>query len=145
MSLQLVCPNEPSALPQLSNAATPITHDLVIKSNANTASNAVLKSQSRQDVEMAAIKSDTDQNRQDNTHAKDSVPNDENAPIKKKTCVKCKQEKTTLEFHKYSRSSDGLHSYCKDCNRAQALAHIKAEKARKALARAARKIATSKP
>ncbi len=104
-----------------------------------------MKSQSRQDVEMAAIKSDTDQNRQDNTHAKDSVSNDESAPIKKKTCVKCKQEKTTLEFHKNSRSSDGLHSYCKDCNRAQALAHIKAEKARKALARAARKMAATKP
>jgi len=44
-----------------------------------------------------------------------------------------------LDFHKNSRSSDGLHSYCKECNRAQALAHIRAEKARKALLRAARK------
>lgn len=59
-----------------------------------------------------------------------------------KVCVKCKQEKSVLEFHKNSRSSDGLHSYCKECNKAQALAHIRAEKARKALLRAAKKVAT---
>ncbi|WP_291995117.1 hypothetical protein [Candidatus Accumulibacter sp. ACC003] len=58
-----------------------------------------------------------------------------------KTCVKCKQEKSVVDFHKNSRSTDGLHSYCKECNRAQALAHIKAEKARKALLRAAKKAA----
>ncbi|MCM8610648.1 hypothetical protein [Accumulibacter sp.] len=46
-----------------------------------------------------------------------------------------------LDFHKNARSSDGLHSYCKECNKAQALAHIRAEKARKALLRAARKAA----
>ena len=56
-----------------------------------------------------------------------------------KICVKCKQEKSVLEFHRNSRSTDGLHSYCKECNKAQALAHIKAEKARRALLRAARK------
>ncbi len=60
-----------------------------------------------------------------------------------KVCVKCKQEKPLLEFHKNSRSADGLHSYCKECNRAQALAHIKAEKARKALLRAAKKAASN--
>ena len=64
-------------------------------------------------------------------------------PMNTKVCVKCKQEKPLLEFHKNSRSSDGLHSYCKECNRAQALAHIKAEKARKALLRAAKKAAAS--
>ncbi|MCM8596202.1 hypothetical protein [Accumulibacter sp.] len=58
-----------------------------------------------------------------------------------KVCVKCKQEKSVLDFHKNSRSADGLHSYCKECNKAQALAHIRAEKARKALLRAARKAA----
>ncbi len=60
-----------------------------------------------------------------------------------KVCVKCRQEKPVEEFHRNSRSADGLHSYCKECNRAQALAHIRAEKARKALLRAARKAATS--
>lgn len=65
------------------------------------------------------------------------------APVKTKVCVKCHQEKTLLEFHKNSRSADGLHSYCKDCNRAQALAHIRAEKARKALLRAAKKAAAN--
>lgn len=64
-------------------------------------------------------------------------------PMDTKICVKCKQEKSVLDFHKNSRSSDGLHSYCKECNKAQALAHIRAEKARKALLRAARKAATT--
>lgn len=64
-------------------------------------------------------------------------------PMATKVCVKCKQEKSLLEFHKNSRSTDGLHSYCKECNRAQALAHIKAEKARKALLRAAKKAASN--
>ncbi|MEF8699718.1 MAG: hypothetical protein V5B36_11750 [Candidatus Accumulibacter sp. UW25] len=56
-----------------------------------------------------------------------------------KICVKCKEEKSLDDFHKNSRSSDGLHSYCKECNKAQALAHIKAEKARRAALREARK------
>jgi len=64
-------------------------------------------------------------------------------PMKTKICVKCKQEKSVLDFHKNARSSDGLHSYCKECNKAQALAHIRAEKARKALLRAAKKAAES--
>ena len=63
-------------------------------------------------------------------------------PMDTKICVKCKQEKSVLDFHKNARSSDGLHSYCKECNKAQALAHIRAEKARKALLRAAKKVAT---
>ena len=58
-----------------------------------------------------------------------------------KICVKCKQEKSMLEFNKNSRSADCRHSYCKECNKAQALAHIRAEKARKALLRAAKKAA----
>ncbi len=64
-------------------------------------------------------------------------------PMNTKICVKCKEEKSVLEFHKNSRSADGLHSYCKECNKAQALAHIRAEKARKALLRAARKAAST--
>jgi hypothetical protein len=56
-----------------------------------------------------------------------------------KICVKCKEVKSLDDFHKNSRSSDGLHSYCKECNKAQALAHIKAEKLRRAELREARK------
>lgn len=34
-----------------------------------------------------------------------------------KTCVKCGQVKSSLEFRKMRGSSDGLTSWCKDCNR----------------------------
>lgn len=34
-----------------------------------------------------------------------------------KTCTKCNIEKPTSEFNKLSRSSDGLHSRCKECCR----------------------------
>ena len=37
-----------------------------------------------------------------------------------KTCSKCKQTKQLTEFHKRSRSSDGLQSKCKVCNKARA-------------------------
>jgi hypothetical protein len=53
--------------------------------------------------------------------------------MKTKICVRCKEVKPISEFHKNSRSSDGLHSYCKDCNKAKALAHIQAEKDRKSM------------
>lgn len=52
-------------------------------------------------------------------------------PMKTKVCARCKEAKPISEFHKNSRNSDGLHSYCKDCNKAKAIAHIKAEKDRK--------------
>lgn len=32
-----------------------------------------------------------------------------------KNCSKCKTDKPASEFHKNSRRSDGLQSYCKDC------------------------------
>ena len=76
-------------------------------------------------------------------HGPRNLPPNPVIPMTTKVCVKCKQEKPLLEFHKNSRSSDGLHSYCKECNRAQALAHIRAEKARKALLRAAKKAAAA--
>lgn len=34
-----------------------------------------------------------------------------------KTCTKCKLELDETEFHKNSRSKDGLRSYCKECNK----------------------------
>ena len=71
----------------------------------------------------------------------DLVMEPSTGPMKTKICVKCKQEKSVADFHRNARSSDGLHSYCKECNKAQALAHIRAEKARKALLRAAKKAA----
>jgi len=74
-------------------------------------------------------------------HPLPNVSSDPAISMNTKVCVKCKQEKPVIEFHKNSRSTDGLHSYCKECNRAQALAHIKAEKARRALLRAAKKAA----
>ncbi len=144
MSLQLVFPNEHSTLPQLSNTAAQIVHGLAVKSNANLLPDPGATEQTTPDVHLAAAQPENDQNRPSNTHSQDLPPTSGTIPVKLKTCVKCKQEKTTMEFHKNSRSSDGLHSYCKDCNRAQALAHIKAEKARKALARAAKKLAANK-
>lgn len=32
-----------------------------------------------------------------------------------KTCIKCKEEKPTSEFHKKKRTSDGLQNMCKQC------------------------------
>lgn len=32
-----------------------------------------------------------------------------------KVCIKCAQKKQESEFHKNSRTNDGLHSYCKEC------------------------------
>ena len=48
-----------------------------------------------------------------------------------KVCAMCKEVKPSSEFHKNARNSDGLHSYCKVCNKAKALAHIKAKQGRK--------------
>jgi len=32
-----------------------------------------------------------------------------------KICCRCKEEKDNLKFHKKKTSTDGLHSFCKDC------------------------------
>ena len=64
--------------------------------------------------------------------------------IKTKVCTWCKEAKAVSEFHLNSRSQDGLHSYCKDCNSAKALAHIKAEKLRKQQKREAAKLQAAK-
>ncbi|HPP46550.1 MAG TPA: hypothetical protein PLF25_03475 [Accumulibacter sp.] len=143
MSFQLVCPNEISTLPQMVNAAAQIAHGLAVKSNTPDISDPGLPAATKQGVELTATQSGVEQNRPSDVQQQNFSLKEE-VKVKMKTCVKCKQVKSTLEFHKNSRSSDGLHSYCKDCNRAQALAHIKAEKARKALARAARKLAAEK-
>lgn len=37
-----------------------------------------------------------------------------------KQCVRCKMEKPTFAFHRSSKNSDGLQSYCKDCQKAAA-------------------------
>ena len=59
--------------------------------------------------------------------------------MKMKTCVKCKKKKSLSEFHKNSRSKDGLHSYCKDCNKKAAAKFLKTGKGKVALKRAIRK------
>jgi len=35
----------------------------------------------------------------------------------KKICSKCHNEKPTIEFSNYKRSKDGLHAYCRQCNK----------------------------
>lgn len=52
-----------------------------------------------------------------------------------KTCTKCHQSKPLDEFYeikasKTARTSDGRFAECKQCNRARALAHLKASRAR---------------
>ena len=42
-----------------------------------------------------------------------------------KTCVRCGEDKPISEFHRNARSKDGLHSYCKICNKANAAAYAK--------------------
>ena len=37
-----------------------------------------------------------------------------------KYCIQCKQTKPLLEFHKLTKSKDGLQCYCKECNKAAA-------------------------
>jgi len=37
--------------------------------------------------------------------------------IDSKTCVKCNVSKPRNEFHKYRKTADGLHPYCRDCRR----------------------------
>ena len=44
--------------------------------------------------------------------------------------------KANLEFHKSSLNKDGLHSYCKTCNKEKAAAYLKTDKGKVALRRA---------
>ena len=37
-----------------------------------------------------------------------------------KKCTKCLKTKSAIEFHKNSKSKDGLHTYCKQCNNERA-------------------------
>jgi hypothetical protein len=48
-------------------------------------------------------------------------------------------EKPISEFHKNFRNKDGLHSYCKTCNKEKAAAHLKTDKGKVALRRAIHK------
>lgn len=61
--------------------------------------------------------------------------------MEKKRCVRCGEDKSLSEFHRNSRSKDGLHSYCKKCNKEKAAAHLKTDKGRTALKRALAKAA----
>ena len=53
-----------------------------------------------------------------------------------KICARCHKQKPLSEFHKNSRSKDGLHSYCKDCNKAKAAQHLKTDKGKAAFKKA---------
>jgi len=53
-----------------------------------------------------------------------------------KVCAKCNEAKPISEFHRNRRNRDGLHSYCKVCNKAGAAAHLKTEKGKASLKRA---------
>jgi len=57
-------------------------------------------------------------------------------PMDKKRCVRCGEDKLLTEFHRNSRSKDGLHSYCKKCNMEKATAHSKTDKGKASLKRA---------
>jgi hypothetical protein len=61
--------------------------------------------------------------------------------MKKKVCARCGEIKPHEEFHKNSRSADGLHSYCKTCNKEKAAAHLKTVQGKAALKRALAKAA----
>ena len=53
-----------------------------------------------------------------------------------KTCVRCRLSKPLSEFHKNSRSKDGLYSYCKECNKEKAAQYLKTDKGKAALRKA---------
>lgn len=53
-----------------------------------------------------------------------------------KVCARCGEEKLISEFHRNANSKDGLHSYCKSCNKEKAAAHLKSDKGKAALKKA---------
>ena len=53
-----------------------------------------------------------------------------------KYCIKCKQNKPFSEFHRLTKSKDGLQTYCKQCNIANAMGYFDPIKMAKKLARA---------
>ena len=59
--------------------------------------------------------------------------------MKTKICVRCAVVKSDTEFHKNSSNKDGLHSYCKTCNKEKAAAHLKTDKGKVAAKKAIRK------
>jgi hypothetical protein len=56
-------------------------------------------------------------------------------PAGTKFCIKCKQTKAALEFHKLTKSKDGLQTYCKLCNIAAARGYFDEAKIARRLAR----------
>jgi len=53
-----------------------------------------------------------------------------------KTCARCGKQRFFSGFRKNSRNKDGLHSYCKESNKAKVAQHLKTEKRKVALMRA---------
>ncbi len=56
-----------------------------------------------------------------------------------KKCAFCQDTKPITEFHKNSRSKDGLHSYCKSCNALKARKYQKTPKGKKSIQKAVKK------
>jgi hypothetical protein len=56
--------------------------------------------------------------------------------MKTKICARCAVVKPDTEFHRNSSNKDGLHSYCKTCNKEKAAAHLKTDKGKVANSRA---------
>ncbi|SBT08385.1 conserved hypothetical protein [Candidatus Accumulibacter aalborgensis] len=52
-----------------------------------------------------------------------------------KYCIKCRQTKAAHDFHKLTKSKDGLQGYCKECNTAAAMGYFDKEKTARRLAR----------
>ena len=53
-----------------------------------------------------------------------------------KICARCKLTLNVSNFHVNSRTKDGLHSYCKACNKEKSAAHLKTKKGKIALKKA---------
>lgn len=56
-----------------------------------------------------------------------------------KKCARCGIEKNETEFSKNKRNADGLHSYCKECNKAKAQAFNKTAQGRQNVEKAQKK------
>lgn len=55
--------------------------------------------------------------------------------VVEKHCVRCARTKLATEFHKLTKSRDGLQAYCKECNIASARGYFDEAKIAKRLAR----------